>query len=62
MPALTSEPTPESSLEEVVLEHAEQLEWLLRPMYGGRAEAGPFGGLVFHKFQSMNQTWSRAGA
>ncbi|MCX4587456.1 hypothetical protein [Streptomyces sp. NBC_01481] len=62
MSTMISEPDPDMSLEETILAHAERLEWLLRPICRSGANALPVGGLVFHKFQSMNQTWSRAGA
>lgn len=61
MPTLTSQHNPDSHLEDVLLANAERLEWLLRPIPRGGTPPDRDGGLVFHKFQSMSQTWSRSG-
>jgi hypothetical protein len=62
VPTLTSQNTQEPNLDEILLAEAEHLEWLLRPILRSTTPSDRAGGLVFHKFQSMSQTWSRAGA
>lgn len=58
---MTSRNTPEPDLGDVLLAEAERLEWLLRPIPRGTTQPDHDGVLVFHKFQSMNQMWSRPG-
>ncbi len=62
MPTLTGQNSPKLNLDEILLAEAEHLEWLLRPIPRGTTPPDRDGGLVFHKFQSMSQTWSRPGA
>lgn len=62
MSTLTSEDTSEPNLNEVLLANAEKFDWLLRPVARSSTPPGHDGGLVFHKFQSMSQTWNRSGA
>lgn len=62
MPTLNGQNTPEAPLDDVLLAEAERLEWLLRPLPRGTTPPDHDGVLVFHKFQSMSQTWSRPGA
>ncbi|MEU0208600.1 hypothetical protein [Streptomyces canus] len=62
MPTLSSQHNPDSNLESILLANAEHLEWLLRPIPRGGTLPDRDGGLVFHKFQSMSQTWNRSGA
>ncbi|WP_158973161.1 hypothetical protein [Streptomyces griseus] len=62
MSTLNSEHTSDKNLDEVLLANAEHFEWLLSPMPRSSTPPGHEGGLVFHKFNSMSQTWSRSDA
>ncbi|WP_330333431.1 hypothetical protein OHS33_29390 [Streptomyces sp. NBC_00536] len=62
MPSLSCQHAPELTIEDDLLAHGEQLEWLLRPIPRAGTPTDRDGGLVFHAFQSMSQTWSRSSA
>ncbi|WP_405677734.1 hypothetical protein OG239_33420 [Streptomyces sp. NBC_00868] len=62
MSSLSCQHTPESNIADALLAHTEHLEWLMRPIPQDSTPPDRDGGLVFHAFQSMSQTWSRPGA
>ncbi|MER5731277.1 hypothetical protein ABT084_23610 [Streptomyces sp. NPDC002138] len=62
MSSLSCEHVPERTIEDALLAHADHLEWLMRPIPRGSTPSDRDGGLVFHAFQSMSQTWGHPGA